>query len=102
MVAKIKRSILWDDEAKLYFKQAIQYIKQESPQGAVIVKRAIMDQIDILKNDPEIYEVDRFKINNDGSYRAVTVYSYRITYIITPAQILILRVMHTSQNPILY
>jgi|688.fasta_scaffold818122_2 plasmid stabilization system protein ParE len=102
MVAQIKRSILWDDEAKLYFKQAIQYIKQESPQGAVTVKRAIMDQIDILKNDPEIYELDRFKINNDGSYRAVTVYNYRITYIVTPTQIQILRVRHTSQNPINY
>lgn len=99
---KKKRSILWDDEAKLYFKQAIQYIKQESPQGAATVKRAIMEQVAALKDDAEIYEADRFKISNDGSYRTVTVYNYRITYKVTPSQILILRLRHTSQDPIVY
>lgn len=51
---KKKRSILWDDEAKLYFKQAIQYIKQESPQGAATVKRAIMEHVAALKDDAGI------------------------------------------------
>ena len=99
---KKKRSIQWDDEAKLYFKQTIQYIRQESPQGAVIVKRAILEHVAVLKNDAGIYEADRFKIDNDGSYRAVTVYSYRITYKITHSQILILRLRHTSQDPVIY
>ncbi len=99
---KKKRSIRWDDEAKLYFKQAIQYIKQESPQGAATVKQAILEHVEVLKDDAGIYEADRFKIDNDGSYRAVTVYSYRITYKITSSQILILRVRHTSQDPIIY
>lgn len=102
MVIKKKRSIIWDDEAKLYFIQAIQYIKQESPQSAVTVKWAIMEHVGALKDDAGIYEADRFKIDNDGSYRAVTVYSYRITYKVTPTQILILRVRHTSQDPIIY
>lgn len=102
MVIKKKRSIQWDDEAKLYFKQAIQYIKQESPQGATTVKRAIIEHVAVLKDDAGIYEADRFKIDNDGSYRAVTVYSYRITYKITPTHIRILRVRHTSQDPIVY
>ncbi|OYU94834.1 MAG: plasmid stabilization protein [Bacteroidetes bacterium B1(2017)] len=102
MVEKKKRSIHWDIEAKLYFKQAIQYIKQESPQGANIVKKAILEHVSVLKLDAGIYEADRFKIGNDGTYRAVTVYSYRITYRVTNSQILILRIRHTSQNPILY
>ena len=102
MVEKKQRRIIWDDEAKLYLKQAIQYIKQESPQGAETVKRAILEHVAVLKNDALIYESDRFKTNNDGSYRAVTVFSYRITYKITDSQILILRVRHTSQNPIKY
>ncbi len=102
MVIKKKRSIRWDDEAKLYFKQTIQYIKQESPQGAAIVKQAILEHVEVLKEDAGIYEVDRFKTDNDGSYRAVTVFSYRITYKVTTSEILILRVRHTSQDPIIY
>jgi plasmid stabilization system protein ParE len=102
MVKKKKRSVQWDNEAKLYFKQVIQYIRQESPQGAATVKMAILEQVAVLKDDAGIYETDRFKIDNDGSYRAVTVYSYRITYKVTPSQILILRVRHTSQDPIIY
>ncbi len=42
MVSKKSRNIKWDDEARLYFKQAIQYIKQESPQGALKVKQAVL------------------------------------------------------------
>ena len=102
MVDKKVRIILWDDEAKLYFRQAIQYIKQESPQGADIVKKAIMENTAVLKVNAGIYEIDRFKIDNDGSYRSLTVFSYRITYKITESHILILRIRHTSQDPIIY
>lgn len=102
MVEGKKRSIHWDLEAKLYFKQVIQFIKQESPQGANTVKKAILENVAILKQHAEIYETDKFKIDNDGSYRAVTVYSYRITYKVTKTEILILRLRHTSQNPVYY
>lgn len=102
MVNTQKRTIYWDDKARLYFKQAIQFIKQESPQGADAVKCAVIEHVSVLKNNPEIYESDRFKIDNDGSYRAFTVYSYRITYKLTPSKVFILRMRHTSQNPILY
>jgi plasmid stabilization system protein ParE len=54
MVIKKKRIIQWDDEAKLYFKQAIQYIKQESPQGAQTVKLAILEHIAVLKENAGI------------------------------------------------
>lgn len=102
VIIKKKRIILWDDEAKLYFKQAIQYIKQESPQGAQTVKLAILEHVAVLKENAGIYEVDKFKIENDGSYRSVTVFSYRITYKITESNIFILRIRHTSQDPIIY
>ena len=102
MVSKKSRNIKWDDEARLYFKQAIQYIKQESPQGALKVKQAVLQQISRLKTDAGIYEPDKFKLENDGSYRALTVFSYRITYKVTNDEVLILRIRHTSQNPIVY
>ena len=102
MVVKKNRIVKWDAEAKLYFKQAIQYIKQESPQGANKVKQAILQQTSVLKTDAGIYEPDKFKVENDGTYRALTVFSYRITYKVTNEEVLILRIRHTSQNPIVY
>lgn len=98
---KKKIPIYWDGEAKLYFKQVIHYIKQDSPQGAKIVKEAILKEIASITTDPEIYEIDKFKLENDGSYRAATVFSYRLSYRILPNYIYILRLRHTSQNPII-
>lgn len=55
---------------------------------------------DILENHPEIYALDRFKINNNGTYRAYEVYSYRISYRILANEIRILSVRHTSREPL--
>jgi plasmid stabilization system protein ParE len=53
----------------------------------------------ILSTNWEIYELDEMKIPNDKNYRAYEIYNYRITYKITPKEIQILRIRHTSQNP---
>ncbi len=49
-----------------------------------------------------MFEADRFKIKNDGSYRAFTEYDFRVTYKVKPTEIIILKVIHTSQKPRLY
>ncbi|WP_373428951.1 type II toxin-antitoxin system RelE/ParE family toxin [Flavobacterium sp. SORGH_AS_0622] len=53
----------------------------------------------ILSTNWETYELDEMKIPNDKNYRAYEIYNYRITYKITPKEIQILRIRHTSQNP---
>ncbi|MGB0948547.1 MAG: type II toxin-antitoxin system RelE/ParE family toxin [Marinirhabdus sp.] len=40
------------------------------------------------------------KIGNDGSYRAFEKHSYRVSYRITENEIRILRLRHTSRNPL--
>jgi len=57
---------------------------------------------DILENHPEVYSLDRFKTNNNGTYRAYEVYSYRISYRISKDKIRILGVRHTSREPLGY
>ena len=57
---------------------------------------------DILENHPEVYNLDRFKKKNNGTYRAYEVYSYRISYRILKDEIRILRVRHTSREPLEY
>ena len=44
MVSK-KRTVVWDNEAKVYLKKAIAYIKKESPQNAEKVKKDISAEL---------------------------------------------------------
>jgi plasmid stabilization system protein ParE len=102
MVIRKRIPVIWDLEASLYLKEVIIYIRKESEQGANSVKAGILKSIKAVRENPEIFEVDRFKLSNDGSYRAFTVYSYRITYRITNESIRVIRMRHTSQEPLEY
>lgn len=99
---KKKLKVVWDLEAKESLKSIYEYIKEESPQGAKKVKNTILTSTRILAQNPLMYEKDRFRNNDDDSYRAYEVYSYRITYKVTEEMIYILRLRHTSQSPIEY
>jgi plasmid stabilization system protein ParE len=50
-------------------------------------------------SNPELYSPDKYKMNNDGRYRAFEKHRYRISYRFTNNIILVLRVRHTSRNP---
>ncbi|MBU0533167.1 type II toxin-antitoxin system RelE/ParE family toxin [Candidatus Micrarchaeota archaeon] len=102
MVDKNKRLILWDNKAKESLRKALAYIRKESPQGAQIVKNKIFENVKRLPGNPEMFETDKLKRDNDGSYRVFFAYSYRVAYRITEDVILILRVRHTSQEPLEY
>jgi plasmid stabilization system protein ParE len=49
-----------------------------------------------------VYEADRFRSNNDGSYRAFEKHSYRVTYRVIGADIRVFRVRHASMKPMAY
>jgi plasmid stabilization system protein ParE len=51
-------------------------------------------------NNPEIYNPDKFKTGNDGSYRAFEKHRYRITYRYKNNIIRVLDVRHTSMKPL--
>ncbi len=52
--------------------------------------------------NPEIYGPDKYKINNDGSYRAFEIHKYRIVYRVTGKIIWVLRIKHTKTEPLTY
>jgi len=100
----VKKSlkIIWDKKALEELETILEYISKESKAGARIVKTAIIETIKALKKQPYIFNVDTLKENNDNSYRAFTVYSYRISYKVTTEEIIILRVRHTSREPLIH
>lgn len=67
-----------------------------SVRSAKKVRDTILDTAEHLKDNPEIYPLDKYRKNNDGSIRAFECYSYRVAYQITPTEIRILRLHHVS------
>ena len=51
---------------------------------------------------PEKFPLDKYKINNDGSYRAFEKHRYRVAYRVLETEIKIITIRHTSMEPIEY
>ena len=93
------RKITWAKTALKQFEAAINYIAEDSIQNAEKVRKEILEKIEKLRVNPEIYTFDKHKASNDGSYRAFELYRYRIAYRIIEMEIRIFRVRHTSREP---
>lgn len=104
MVKSSSLKVVWDIEAFNQFKEILTYLEEQSRQAPKIVKKAILDRISQIKNNPLICESDKLKSPTDKNFRAFIVFSYRVTYQIKieTKEIRILRVRHTSREPLGY
>jgi addiction module RelE/StbE family toxin len=92
--------VIWSDIAKEQLKDVYKYIKKDSEINAKKVRTQILLSTRLLATGKEIYKADELKEDNKGNYRAYIIYSYRITYKIETDTIQILRVRHTSREPL--
>jgi plasmid stabilization system protein ParE len=94
--------VIWSRQALKQTEQVHKHILEEtlSLKTADKVINALFDSSEVLENQPELYPLDRFKIKNNGTYRAYEKYHYRITYRVLKDKIRILRVRHTSREPL--
>jgi len=97
-----KRKIGWDRKATQQLKQLYTFIYKSSPQNAEKVRNDIVAIIDRIALHPEIYSPDKYKANNDGSFRAFEKHRYRIAYRVFETEIRVLQIRHTSMEPLLY
>jgi plasmid stabilization system protein ParE len=93
------REIRWPLLAQRQLWKAYQYILLDSYQNAEKVKNDILLSTRNLPANPEMYPPDKYRLNNDGSFRAYELHRYRIAYRITEKEIIIVRVRHTSMEP---
>ncbi len=93
------RKITWSKTALKQFEFSINYIAEDSLQNAEKVRKEILEKIENIIANPEIYSTDKYKTNNDGSYRAFELHRYRIAYRFIVKEIRILRIRHTSREP---
>lgn len=93
---------VWSKHAITALKNASEYISRHSPQNAAKVVDEILDiTIDLAKH-PEMYPRDKYNKENDGKWGAFGQHQYRISYHITPNEIRIVRMRHTSKFPLQY
>jgi len=102
MVKEKVLDLIWSPTAKRGLRQAYDYISEDSIREAKKVRNAIVLDIESLKKHSAIFELDRFKYNNPGNYRAFERYHYRVAYKHTETEVHILRVRHTSREPLDY
>jgi plasmid stabilization system protein ParE len=96
--------IYWDRKALDQFKEILEYLAKQSDQAPKIVKSAIISRLDVIKTNPLITEPDKLKDPSDKNFRSFIVFSYRVTYQIKAdtKEVRILRVRHTSREPLGY
>ena len=96
------KTLRWNKVAINQFQALIEYIAQESPANAEKVAHEVLNQIERLRTYPYIHTPDKYKLNNDGNYRAFELHKFRVAYYASSKEVRILRVRHTSQEPKLY
>ena len=104
MVNKKPFKIIWDRNALDDFKEILSFLAKQSTQAPKIIKEGVLSRLDNIKTNALIYEVDKLKDEPNKEFRAFVVYSYRITYQIktNPKEIRIIRIRHTSREPLGY
>jgi plasmid stabilization system protein ParE len=98
----MKRSIKWNRRALKQLDELIAYIEEDSPFNAEKVRNDILQKINALLEHPESNKPDKYKINNDSTFRAFEIHRHRISYRYKGIDVRIIRIRHTKMNPLKY
>ena len=101
-MVKKKYQLVSTKRSQQHMKALSKYISQDSPDKAKKVIEDIMSATKKSITDPEFYNPDKYKTNNDVSYRAFEKYRCRIAYRFTKNISRVLRVRHTKLEPKAY
>ena len=94
--------VVWTKRSQKQMRQAFKYISKDSPGNAAKVMEQMIEAVHKAIPNPELYGPDKFKTGNDGSYRALEKHHYRIAYRFSNGIIRVLRIRHTSMEPLEY
>ena len=95
--------VIWSKLALNQIEEIHKYVLENSKSVRIAdLIDKILTSSEVLSNQPELYALDKFKEFNNGSYRAYEIFHYRISYRIFKDEIRILRVRHSSREPLKY
>ncbi|TDE11591.1 type II toxin-antitoxin system RelE/ParE family toxin [Dyadobacter psychrotolerans] len=93
-------SIKWNKIAIKQLLNIIQFIEENDFDNySELLENDILKKIKDLPATHSHQSPDRFKTNNDGSYRAFEIDRYRISFRVLLNEIRILQIRHTSRLP---
>ncbi|MCB9033756.1 MAG: type II toxin-antitoxin system RelE/ParE family toxin [Chitinophagales bacterium] len=91
--------VVWNKTARTQVRNIYNYIAKDSLQNAKKVVEGIVQSTNQLEINPERFAKDKYKQNNDGTYRYYELYNYRIVFRIYKNHIRIIRLRSTHQEP---
>ncbi len=95
--------IKWNKTALKNLISALEFFEENDAES--YSKKFEKELLTKIKNLPQTYQqynLDKFRFQNDGSYRVLFSNSYRVSFRITEKEIRILRIRHGSRKPIYY
>lgn len=91
--------IKWSKGAVNQLLDAIQYLEDDdSLPYATKLESKILSKIELLSQNSTIHQADRLKKNNDGTFHAIEIDSYRISFRVLKNELRILRIRHSSRR----
>jgi plasmid stabilization system protein ParE len=101
-MVEMGHELVWTKRSQIQMRQVFKHISKDSPKNAAKVVQEIADAVYKAIQNPEVYGPDKYKTDNDGSYRAFEKHHYRVAYRFSKNIIRVLRVRHTSMEPLEY
>jgi mRNA-degrading endonuclease RelE of RelBE toxin-antitoxin system len=97
-------TILWDEIELQNLEYLLTEISQRSPNLANEIKRLLKEKLNQIIKYPYSCEIDALKVNNNGSYRKISIIHIRLVYKIEKSSnsIHIVRVRHAASEPKAY
>lgn len=71
-------TVKWNQAAIRQLEKIIDYIRKDSDSNAAKVETKILSKVASLIKNPEIYHSDKYKLNNNGNFRAFEIYKCRV------------------------
>ncbi len=98
------KKIIWTHQADAELNEAFTALldQSESIETTTRIITEIYESTTILVTNPEIYKLDKLRINNKGNIRAYEKHTYRISYMIEEKAIYIIRVRYAKKDPLEY
>jgi len=92
-------TVFWTRPAQTQLQAVYVFISRDSLQNASTVLNDLVGTVERAASNPMMHPPDKFKVNNDGSYRAFEKHHYRVSFRYVDNEIRVLRVRHTSMLP---
>jgi len=86
-------------QAQESLKEIYTYIKKDSPIGARHVRKTLLALINTLKTSPEKFPKEPLLAERGKNYRFVVKWHYKVVYLFTSKEVMVLDIIHTSMDP---